>query len=461
MGIDCQVQPAGQPRATVSSSNWASLGAVLSLDRMLLIICILACFVVLDFCVGLTASMEEFVLVLIVLMLSGLLWGYQSTLAEQYRGQATLGDASVGMQTSVCQVAGRKQPPEGAALATSHMGESRANIRVAQWQQSADLLRFSGRRETNMDTDQTALNPQCERLAQCRPSPLSIPPARESIEVGEPADEKENNGRNLVREATRLRQVMITKAQPEYQRYIMEVPLDERGPEQPMTPDVISLPKRQFNRALSEWRRQLLEFDTAQSFCDNGTLTQNTAAEPVLDKTQSLAQYPEANSQMHTARKQQHTVQAHAEKVSEAFHVVHRQCGSNERQTGNPGVIQLQLEAQLFGSQSPVRLLTLADKLSDSKVVADTKVVSDNLLEPMMLQHNNWLGPQHPKDMTSQVPVLHDKKAFPKTIAVAANGGIVICPPPGLTPMSDASCRKHHRLMNRKLYQPTTVWAAA
>merc|ERR1719221_1794366 len=107
-------------------------------------------------------------------------------------------------------------------------------------------------------------------------------------------DEKEDGGRNLVREATRLRQVMITKAQSEYQRYIMEVPLDKRSPEQPSTPDVISLPKRQFNRALSEWRRQLLEFDTAQSAGDNRVLLQNSTAEPVLDKSQSFAQHPEA-----------------------------------------------------------------------------------------------------------------------------------------------------------------------
>lgn len=274
-------------------------------------------------------------------------------------------------------------------------------------------------------------------------------------------DENETGGRNLVREATRLRQVMITKAQPEYQRYVMEIPLDKRGPEQPSTPDVISLPKRQFNRALSEWRRQLLEFDTEQSFCDNGVLPQNAAAMPVSVKIQSHAKHPEAIAPMHTAQKQQYIVQAHAEKVSDSCDLKRRQCGSNETRKGNTSVIQLQLDEQLFGSPSPPRLLTLADKLSDSKVVADTKAISDNLLEPVMLQHNNWLGPQHSKDLMSQVPVVHDKKAFPKTIALAANGGIVICPPPGLTPMSEASCRKHRRLMNRKLYQPTSVWAAA
>eukprot|EP00930_Biecheleria_cincta_P014851 TRINITY_DN125_c0_g2_i1.p1 TRINITY_DN125_c0_g2~~TRINITY_DN125_c0_g2_i1.p1 ORF type:complete len:516 (+),score=95.39 TRINITY_DN125_c0_g2_i1:73-1548(+) len=68
------------------------------------------------------------------------------------------------------------------------------------------------------------------------------------------------------REAARMRQIMIGKARPEYRRYIQEVPLEQRDLAQPSTPnpkDRVS--KRQFDRALGDWRRRLHEFDTEMS----------------------------------------------------------------------------------------------------------------------------------------------------------------------------------------------------
>lgn len=64
------------------------------------------------------------------------------------------------------------------------------------------------------------------------------------------------------REAARRRQIMIGKARPEYHRYIAEVPFHKRGAGRPVTPDPADRSsKRQFDRALGEWRRKLHEFD--------------------------------------------------------------------------------------------------------------------------------------------------------------------------------------------------------
>merc|ERR1719183_1127992 len=65
------------------------------------------------------------------------------------------------------------------------------------------------------------------------------------------------------REAARLKQIQIGKARPEYQRYVREVMPSKRTPSQPSTPDPRArVSKRQFDRALGEWRRRLHEFDT-------------------------------------------------------------------------------------------------------------------------------------------------------------------------------------------------------
>eukprot|EP00930_Biecheleria_cincta_P026663 TRINITY_DN1875_c1_g1_i1.p1 TRINITY_DN1875_c1_g1~~TRINITY_DN1875_c1_g1_i1.p1 ORF type:complete len:417 (+),score=58.96 TRINITY_DN1875_c1_g1_i1:207-1457(+) len=67
------------------------------------------------------------------------------------------------------------------------------------------------------------------------------------------------------REAARRRQIMIGKSRPEYLRYIAEVPVNQRGPERPTTPDPgdRTTSKRHFDRALGEWRRKLHEYDVA------------------------------------------------------------------------------------------------------------------------------------------------------------------------------------------------------
>lgn len=64
------------------------------------------------------------------------------------------------------------------------------------------------------------------------------------------------------REAARMRQIAIGKARPEYRRYVAEVPFHQREPADPSTPnpkDRVS--KRQFDRALGDWRRRLHEYD--------------------------------------------------------------------------------------------------------------------------------------------------------------------------------------------------------
>lgn len=64
------------------------------------------------------------------------------------------------------------------------------------------------------------------------------------------------------REAARIKQIQIGKARPEYQRYLREVPQHRRNASQPGTPDPRArVSKRQFDRALGDWRRRLHEFD--------------------------------------------------------------------------------------------------------------------------------------------------------------------------------------------------------
>mmetsp|Transcript_4449 Transcript_4449/g.7477 ORF Transcript_4449/g.7477 Transcript_4449/m.7477 type:complete len:489 (+) Transcript_4449:50-1516(+) len=65
------------------------------------------------------------------------------------------------------------------------------------------------------------------------------------------------------REAARLKQIQIGKARPEYQRYVREVPPNQRQASHPRTPDPRArVSKRQFDRALGDWRRRLHEFDS-------------------------------------------------------------------------------------------------------------------------------------------------------------------------------------------------------
>lgn len=64
------------------------------------------------------------------------------------------------------------------------------------------------------------------------------------------------------REAARIKQIQIGKARPEYLRYIREVQPSRRHSSQPGTPDPRArVSKRQFDRALGDWRRRLHEFD--------------------------------------------------------------------------------------------------------------------------------------------------------------------------------------------------------
>mmetsp|Transcript_34796 Transcript_34796/g.63359 ORF Transcript_34796/g.63359 Transcript_34796/m.63359 type:complete len:234 (+) Transcript_34796:53-754(+) len=79
------------------------------------------------------------------------------------------------------------------------------------------------------------------------------------------------------RVAARQRQVDIGKARPEYVRYLQFVPKEQRTPTCPRTPDPLAcVSKRQFDRQLSEWRRQLHEYDDpdappAEGIVDSGS----------------------------------------------------------------------------------------------------------------------------------------------------------------------------------------------
>jgi len=83
------------------------------------------------------------------------------------------------------------------------------------------------------------------------------------------------------RAAARQRQVDIGKARPEYVHYVKVVPKDRRTPTRPRTPDpYVGVSKRQFDRQLAEWRRQLHEYDTPSSEASSAPELSSIAAAP-------------------------------------------------------------------------------------------------------------------------------------------------------------------------------------
>jgi len=74
------------------------------------------------------------------------------------------------------------------------------------------------------------------------------------------------------REAARFRQIAIGKNRPEFKRNSHEVPLHLRDSSMPQTPDPRSrVSKRQFDRALSDWRRRLHEYEAVPHGCGGGS----------------------------------------------------------------------------------------------------------------------------------------------------------------------------------------------
>lgn len=90
------------------------------------------------------------------------------------------------------------------------------------------------------------------------------------------------------RESARLRQILIGKARPEYRRYLSEVAKSGRGPLHPCTPNPRArVSKRQFDRALCDWRRRLHEYEASS---DSSTaLPHPTAADWQLARTPPAA----------------------------------------------------------------------------------------------------------------------------------------------------------------------------
>merc|ERR1719240_205261 len=88
--------------------------------------------------------------------------------------------------------------------------------------------------------------------------------------------------------AARQRQVEIGKARPEYQGYIKQVSMKERTHLHPLTPDPRArVSKRQFDRQLSRWRRQLHEYDVSTQLVA-GITTATVSASPSADALGSL-----------------------------------------------------------------------------------------------------------------------------------------------------------------------------
>eukprot|EP00929_Paragymnodinium_shiwhaense_P098276 TRINITY_DN59781_c0_g1_i1.p1 TRINITY_DN59781_c0_g1~~TRINITY_DN59781_c0_g1_i1.p1 ORF type:complete len:603 (+),score=128.78 TRINITY_DN59781_c0_g1_i1:97-1905(+) len=89
-----------------------------------------------------------------------------------------------------------------------------------------------------------------------------------------PAEEKDDVVRN-----TRQRQIDIGKARPEYKRYLQQVQRERRGSDQPHTPDPRArISKRQFDRLVSDWRRQLHAYDAVPTEPQKRRSTATTAS---------------------------------------------------------------------------------------------------------------------------------------------------------------------------------------
>eukprot|EP00931_Biecheleriopsis_adriatica_P011558 TRINITY_DN112638_c0_g1_i1.p1 TRINITY_DN112638_c0_g1~~TRINITY_DN112638_c0_g1_i1.p1 ORF type:complete len:260 (-),score=34.63 TRINITY_DN112638_c0_g1_i1:203-982(-) len=92
------------------------------------------------------------------------------------------------------------------------------------------------------------------------------------------------------RAAARQRQVDIGKARPEYLRYLQCVPKDQRTPTCPRTPDPWAcVSKRQFDRQLSEWRRQLHEYDDPEASDTQGHLADSSPRQCVPGSSSSTS----------------------------------------------------------------------------------------------------------------------------------------------------------------------------
>merc|ERR1719282_136194 len=168
------------------------------------------------------------------------------------------------------------------------------------------------------------------------------------------------------RVAARLRQIMIGKARPEYRHYVAEVPREWRTPQQPHTPDPRSrISKRQFDRVLGEWRRQLHEFDTAPWLFNNTASLGNLPPPGLEEPTQmSVAQRWGGD-------------------------------GCNEVQDRNPRVIQLLL-AEQFPEQEPLPIM-----IANQVLEPEPMTLADKVPDPVLLPQARLalrVGPQAPAD---------------------------------------------------------------
>jgi len=182
------------------------------------------------------------------------------------------------------------------------------------------------------------------------------------IEVAGTPTEAEEDDSDITwsrREAARLRQIMIGKARPEYRRYLSEVPIDHRDSVHPRTPDPRQrVSKRQFDRALGEWRRRLHEFDAAPWAWGGGSSRGTVALE---DRPASAGAADARPAHGRTPRRQRVSRQERQGSGKAAVHTPQTAApASSEDTTPQPQelVVQLRLADQL-PDLPPTKLWTL------------------------------------------------------------------------------------------------------
>jgi len=109
------------------------------------------------------------------------------------------------------------------------------------------------------------------------------------------------------RASARLHQIAIAKARPEYRHYARTVPMEERRPGMPQTPDPYEqISKSAFDRQLLLWRRQLHEFEPDGSGnvrFDGQELSPGTDATHITSEPLSFS-HSEADDAPHTDQQQ-------------------------------------------------------------------------------------------------------------------------------------------------------------
>jgi len=180
------------------------------------------------------------------------------------------------------------------------------------------------------------------------------------------------------REAARIKQIQIGKSRPEYQRYLREVPHNRRSSSQPGTPDPRArVSKRQFDRALGDWRRRLHEFDAVP----RGPPRTHQQAELEASWAPQLPQTSWSSPEKNAGGKGGMSSSQHQDSQGALGSPTGR--SANRRSRGGAGVAPRAERIGKFGPRKPVD-----SPISDQQPLQDQPVLPPPPPPPLMPQGN-------------------------------------------------------------------------